>query len=86
MPIKINTQTKTFQFRDGQEITLKEPTLLQISSAQAKNKDDMEVIKSLLVDMSEGELDKDSINALPFGEFVRLSECVKDFVGIKVSD
>lgn len=86
MAIKINTQTKTFQFRDGQEITLKEPTLIQISAAQSKSKDDIEVIKYLLIDMSEGELDKESINALPFGEFVRLSECVKDFVGIKVLD
>ncbi|PAF50858.1 phage tail assembly protein [Helicobacter sp. 13S00477-4] len=86
MALKINTEVKTFTFRDGQEITLKEPTLLQINAAHSKNKDDIEVIKSLLIDMTEGELDKDSINALPFGEFLRLSECVKGFVGIDLKD
>lgn len=84
--MKINTETKTFTFRDGQEILLKEPTLLQISSAQSKSKDELEVIKALLIDMSDGELNKADIDSLPFNEFVRLSECVKDFMGIKESD
>ncbi|MDO7253894.1 phage tail assembly protein [Helicobacter cappadocius] len=86
MSIKIEREIKTFSFKDGQEIVIKEPTLLQISSAQSKSKDELEVIKTLLIDITDGELDRDSINALPFSEFVRLSECVKEFVGINEKD
>ncbi|PAF46132.1 hypothetical protein BKH46_08785 [Helicobacter sp. 12S02634-8] len=82
MAFKINTQDKIFTFRDGQELTLKEPTLLQMKSAQNKSKDDIEIAKYLLVDMSDGDLDIDSINYLPVSEFKRLCGVISDFLAI----
>lgn len=82
----ITMETKTFQFRDGQEITLKEPTILQMISAQRKTKDELEIAKNLLIDMSNGELTIESINNLPFSEFKRLCNVIQDFSLIESLD
>lgn len=80
-------ETKIFTFKDGREITLKEPTILQLESAQKKAQgDDLRVAKNLLVDMSDGELTIDGINALSLREFKRLSECVSEFMGVDARD
>lgn len=79
-------ESKTFKFRDGQEVILKEPTLLQIQSARTKAKDDIALAKALLIDMSEGELSEEFLNALPAKEFKRLSEEVNSFIGIEPQD
>lgn len=79
-------ETKTFTFKDGREITFKEPTILQLESAQKKSKDELAIAKNLLIDMSDGELTLDAINALSVREFKRLSECVGEFIGIDSRD
>lgn len=79
-------ESKTFTFRDGQEVILKEPTLLQIQAARAKAKDDIALAKALLIDMSEGELNEEFLNTLPAREFKRLSEEVNAFIGIEPQD
>lgn len=79
-------ESKTFTFRDGQEVILKEPTLLQIQAARAKAKDDIALAKALLIDMSEGELSEEFLNTLPAREFKRLSEEVNAFIGIEPQD
>ena len=79
-------ESKTFKFRDGQEVILKEPTLLQIQAAKAKAKDDIALAKALLIDMSEGELSEEFLNTLPAREFKRLSEEVNSFIGIEPQD
>ncbi|TLD97680.1 phage tail assembly protein [Helicobacter jaachi] len=76
---------KTFTFRDGQAVLLKEPTLLQLKSARAKN-DEVEQAKALLIDMSEGELTSEFLDSLPLGEWVRLSNEVSAFMGIDVKN
>ena len=79
-------ESKTFTFRDGQEVILKEPTLLQIQAARAKAKDDIALAKALLIDMSEGELSEEFLNTLPAREFKRLSDEVNAFIGIEPQD
>ena len=79
-------ESKTFTFRDGHEVILKEPTLLQIQSARTKAKDDIALAKALLIDMSEGELSEEFLNTLPAREFKRLSDEVNSFVGIDPQD
>lgn len=79
-------ETKTFKFTDGREITLKEPTILQLESAQKKAKDELGIAKNLLIDMSDGELTLEGINALSVREFKRLSECVGEFMGVDARD
>lgn len=79
-------ESKVFTFRDGQEVILKEPTLLQIQSARTKAKDDIALAKALLIDMSEGELSEEFLNNLPAREFKRLSDEVNNFVGIEPQD
>ncbi|MBR2111460.1 MAG: phage tail assembly protein [Helicobacter sp.] len=79
-------ESKTFIFRDGQEVILKEPTLLQIQAARAKAKDDIALAKALLIDMSEGELSEEFLNTLPAREFKRLSDEVNAFIGIDPQD
>lgn len=79
-------ESKTFTFRDGQEVILKEPTLLQIQSARSKAKDDIALAKALLIDMSEGELSEEFLNTLPAREFSRLSNELSGFMGIEPQD
>ncbi|PAF49207.1 hypothetical protein BKH41_03760 [Helicobacter sp. 12S02232-10] len=80
------TDIKTFTLKNGKEITLKEPTILQLESAQKKSKDELTIAKHLLVDMSEGDLTIDSINQMGVREFKRLLECVKEFMGFDPKD
>lgn len=64
-------ETKTFTFRDGQEVLLKEPTLLQIQSARAKAKDDeIALAKALLIDMSDGELNNEFLDSSLRGSLI----------------
>lgn len=79
-------ETKTFQFKDGREITLYEPTILQLESAQKKTKDELGIAKNLLVDMSNGELTIDSINLLSVREFKRLTQEISEFLGVNPLD
>ncbi len=86
MLTSFDNETKTFVFRDNQQVILKEPTLLQIQSAKSKAKDDISLVKTLLIDMSNGELTSEFIDSLPIKEFKRLSECVAGFIGIDEKD
>lgn len=79
-------ENKTFKFKNGKEITLYEPTILQLESAQKKSKDELGIAKYLLVDMSNGELTIDSINQLSVREFKRLTDEVSEFLGINPKD
>ena len=80
-------ETTTFVFRDGQEVVLKEPTLLQIQSARGKAKDDeISLARALLIDMSEGELTNEFLDSLPAREFTRLSSKLSGFIGIDEKD
>lgn len=80
-------EIKTFTFRDGQEVVLKEPTLLQIQSAKSKAKnDEIALAKALLVDISDGEINNEFLDSLPVGEFNRLSKEVANFLGIDELD
>lgn len=79
-------QVKIFTFRDGQEVSLQEPTLLQIQSARQKAKDDIALAKALLIDMSCGEITNEFLDALPASEFRRLSDEVNNFIGISEKD
>ncbi|WP_343353254.1 phage tail assembly protein [Helicobacter mastomyrinus] len=80
-------EIRTFTFRDGQEVLLKEPTLLQIQSARSKAKDDeIALAKALLIDMSDGEINNEFLDSLPVKEFNRLSNEVSGFIGIDERD
>lgn len=80
-PIQVSAP-KTFKFRDGQEVVLREPTLLQIQKAKAKGSDDVAVSKELLIDISDGELTHEILNTMPLAEFTRLSKEVSEFMGV----
>jgi len=88
MPLqKIELPKEKFTFSDGQEVYLKPPTLLQIQSATKNAKgDEIEQAKNLLVDMSEGELNKEFLNALPIGEWMELSKMISGFMGVDVKN
>lgn len=83
MALKIfEKQTKEFVFRDGQTVSLTEPTLLQLKSARAKSTDEIEQAKSLLIDMSMGEITQDFLESLPISEFNRIVALITDFIGL----
>lgn len=88
MPLqKIELPKNEFIFSDGQSVILKAPTLLQIQSATKNAKgDEIEQAKNLLVDMSDGELSKEFLNALPINEWVELSKMISGFMGIDVKN
>ena len=88
MPLqKIELPKNEFIFSDGQSVALKAPTLLQIQSATKNAKgDEIEQAKNLLVDMSDGELSKEFLNALPINEWVELSKMISGFMGIDVKN
>ena len=44
--------------------------------------DEVEQAKSLLIDMSEGELDSAFLDSLPLGEWSRLSLEISEFMGV----
>ncbi|MGP1484907.1 MAG: hypothetical protein ACTTJC_02210 [Campylobacter sp.] len=88
MPLtKIALPQREFTFSDGQSVFLKSPTLLQIQNAQKQSRgDEVEQVKILLVEMSDGELNKDFLNSLPIGEWGELAKAVGDFMGIDVKN
>ena len=47
-----------------------------------EGKDEIEQAKSLLIDMSMGEIDADFLESLPIAEFNRLAKVVTDFIGL----
>lgn len=78
---KISLKDQVFKFRDGQEVRLSEPTLLQLKNTN-KISDNIEKSKSLLVDVSNGELTSEFLDSLPSEEFMRLQEMITGFLGI----
>ncbi|PAF46289.1 hypothetical protein BKH46_08230 [Helicobacter sp. 12S02634-8] len=74
-------ETRTFTLKNGKEITLKEPTILQLESAQKKSKEELNIAKNLLIDMSDGDLSLEVINQMSIREFKALIETIKDFLG-----
>lgn len=72
---KIQRNSTIFKFRDGQEVVLYEPTLAMLEKSELMTKD-MDKVKTLLIDISNGELDIDFLNSLPALEFERLSQHV----------
>lgn len=88
MPLqKIELPKEEFTFSDGQKVYLKAPTLLQIQSATKNAKgDEIEQAKNLLVDMSDGELNKEFLNSLPISEWVELSKTISGFMGVDIKN
>lgn len=77
---------KEYTFKNGKTITLNEPTLLQLQASQEKAKNDLEIIKNLLVNISNGDLDKNDLDNMPLSEFKALSSLVSEFVGLEVKN
>ncbi|MSN96347.1 hypothetical protein F1B92_03935 [Campylobacter sp. FMV-PI01] len=77
---KIEPEFKEFIFSDGQSVVLKAPTLAQVQKAE-NSKNDVEKLVSLLIDMSDGEMDKEFINSLPVAEIGKISEVVAQLTG-----
>lgn len=75
---KIELQRTKFTFRNGESVYLNEPTLAMYQKANLKS-NELEQAKSLLIDMSDGELSESFLNSLPVSEFTALAKCVSDF-------
>ena len=87
MPLKKIELPKTeFTFSDGQTVELKAPTLDILQNAQKKAKDEIEQAKLMLIEMSDGEMDKEFLNSLPMNEWSVLSKRVSSFMGIDVKN
>ena len=80
---KIEIPRTEFVFSDGQTVELKAPTLALI---QSKTKDEIEQAKLMLIEMSDGEMDKEFLNSLPMNEWSELSKRVSAFMGINVKN
>ena len=78
---KIEIPKTEFTFSDGQTVELKAPTLALIQSVQNKTKDEI-----MLIEMSDGEMDKEFLNSLPMNEWGELSKRVSSFMGIDVKN
>lgn len=83
---KIEIPRTEFVFGDGQTVELKAPTLALIQSIQNKTKDEIEQAKLMLIEMSDGEMDKEFLNSLPMNEWSVLSKRVSAFMGIDVKN
>lgn len=83
---KIELPKRTFTFSGGQEVELRAPTLAQLQNVQKSSKDEIEQAKMLLIEMSDGELDKEFLNALPIGEWSELSKNISSFLGIDIKN
>ena len=83
---KIEIPKTEFTFSDGQTVELKAPTLALIQSVQNKTKDEIEQAKLMLIEMSDGEMDKEFLNSLPMNEWSELSKRVSAFMGIDVKN
>lgn len=87
MPLKKIELPKTeFTFSDGQTVELKAPTLDILQNAQKKAKDEIEQAKLMLIEMSDGEMDKEFLGSLPMSEWSELSKAVSAFMGIDVKN
>ncbi|WP_454991279.1 hypothetical protein [Campylobacter rectus] len=83
---KIEIPKTEFTFSDGQTVELKAPTLDILQNAQKKAKDEIEQAKLMLVEMSDGEMDKEFLGSLPMSEWSELSKAVSAFMGIDVKN
>lgn len=83
---KIELPKTEFTFSDGQTVELKAPTLDILQNAQKKSKDEIEQAKLMLIEMSDGEMDKEFLNSLPMNEWSVLSKRVSAFMGIDVKN
>ena len=83
---KIEIPKTEFTFSDGQTVELKAPTLTLIQSVRNKTKDEIEQAKLMLIEMSDGEMDKEFLNSLPMNEWSELSKRVSSFMGIDVKN
>ncbi|MBC2883202.1 MULTISPECIES: hypothetical protein [Campylobacter] len=83
---KIEIPKTEFTFSDGQTVELKAPTLDILQNAQKKAKDEIEQAKLMLIEMSDGEMDKEFLGSLPMSEWSELSKAVSAFMGIDVKN
>nr|DAX78163.1 MAG TPA: tail assembly chaperone protein [Caudoviricetes sp.] len=83
---KIELPKTEFTFSDGQTVELKAPTLDILQNAQKKAKDEIEQAKLMLIEMSDGEMDKEFLGSLPMSEWSELSKAVSAFMGIDVKN
>ena len=83
---KIEIPRTEFVFGDGQTVELKAPTLDILQNAQKKAKDEIEQAKLMLIEMSDGEMDKEFLGSLPMSEWSELSKAVSAFMGIDVKN
>ena len=83
---KIEIPKTEFTFSDGQTVELKAPTLDILQNAQKKSKDEIEQAKLMLIEMSDGEMDKEFLGSLPMSEWSELSKAVSAFMGIDVKN
>nr|DAP45041.1 MAG TPA: tail assembly chaperone protein [Caudoviricetes sp.] len=83
---KIEIPKTEFTFSDGQTVELKAPTLDILQNAQKKAKDEIEQVKLMLIEMSDGEMDKEFLGSLPMSEWSELSKAVSAFMGIDVKN
>lgn len=83
---KIEIPRTEFVFGDGQTVELKAPTLDILQNAQKKAKDEIEQAKLMLIEMSDGEMDKEFSGSLPMSEWSELSKAVSAFMGIDVKN
>lgn len=58
---------------------LNAPTLTQVKKANNEN-NDFEKIASVLVDMSNSEMDEAFLNSLPMSEIAKLNKIVENFI------
>ena len=83
---KIEIPKTEFTFSDGQTVELKAPTLDILQNAQKQAKDEIEQAKLMLIEMSDGEMDKEFLGSLPMSEWSELSKAVSAFMGIDVKN
>lgn len=87
MPLKkIELPKKEFTFSDGQTVELKAPTLAQLQNVQKQTKDEIEQAKLLLMEMSDGEMDKEFLGSLPLSEWSALAKNAGGFMGIDIKN
>ncbi|AQW81273.1 hypothetical protein CPIN17260_0977 [Campylobacter pinnipediorum subsp. pinnipediorum] len=83
---KIELPQKEYTFSDGQTVILKSPTLAQMQNIQKRTSDDIEQIKLMLIEMSDGELDKEFLGSLPINEWANLAKNISEFIGIDIKN
>lgn len=76
---KIELEKIEFEFCDGQKVILNAPTLAQVKKADNRA-NNFDKIASVLVDMSNGEMDEAFLNSLPMSEISKLNKIVENFI------